>query len=461
MITESFRTAIRCSVGALLCISGWLHFTNSYQFLNSVFKYNAVGETAGVALAAILPSVQVVVGVVLILAIAEEGAWVASLGLSMMFLAAHFVLISHGGMTDCGCFGAGPLRVSQSTSIGVATFIFAASAATIAARMKWTIAPAIAATNVVDGIPFQRQDSRKGMTLVEVLVVISIIGIIIGLMLPAVQFSREAARRTSCQNNLRQLGFAVSLYHHSLKTVPITVSAWSEGPHPDVQRNGKSWFVAILPQIEQQGIYDKLSPGFSGDFFSGGGLMNPAIRPHLAAPVPILHCPSDGTIESPSTIQDKLEGIPVTLTNYKGVIGDTRIGGEASIHGGSEPDCHRNGGCNGMFHRNTYQEPITFADVHDGLSNTLLVGEVVPSQHRHYCAAFFCNGDYSSCNGRINFFPNTPDEWWNVATFRSLHPGGAQFVLADGSVRFINQTIDIHLYRALSTRSGNEPASLP
>ena len=108
----------------------------------------------------------------------------------------------------------------------------------------------------------------------------------------------------------------------------------------------------------------------------------------------------------------------------------------------------------------SYQEPISFGDVHDGLSNTLMIGEVVPSQH-HYCAAFFCNGDYSSCNGRINFFPNTPTDWWNVATFRSHHPGGAQFVLADGSVRFINQAFDIKAYRALSTRNGSEVAQLP
>ncbi len=459
-MTETFRAVIRCVIGALLCVSAWLHWTNSYQFLSSVFKYNVVGENAGVAVAAILPFVQIAIGLALILAIAEEGAWVGSLGLSVVFLIAHAVLITRGGVSDCGCFGAGPLQMSQTTSLAMAGFIFAGSLATIITRMQWTPST-MADTEKAEALrPLPASGARSGMTLIELLVVISIIGVLVGLTLPAVQYARESARRTQCQNNLRQLGLAVSLYHQTHQVVPITVSAWFEGQRPAPQRNGQSWIVSILPQLEQQGVYDKLAPGLAGDFFSGGGLMNPVVRPYLASPVPMLHCPSDGTFESPSTVQVSLTGIPVTLTNYKGVIGDTRIGGSGSIHGGSEPDCHRIGGCNGMFHRNTYQEPISFGDVHDGLSNTLMIGEVVPSQH-HYCAAFFCNGDYSSCNGRINFFPNTPTDWWNVATFRSHHPGGAQFVLADGSVRFINQAFDIKAYRALSTRNGSEVAQLP
>ncbi|MBC7856670.1 MAG: DUF1559 domain-containing protein [Pirellulaceae bacterium] len=459
-MTETFRAVIRCLIGALLCVSAWLRWSNSYQFLNSVFKYNVVGEDAGVVVAAILPFVQLAVGLALILAVAEEGAWIGSLGLSVIFLIAHVVLIARGGVSDCGCFGAGPLQMSQTTSLAMAGFIFAGSLATIITRMQWTPTTARDAESAKALRPIPVSGARHGMTLIELLVVISIIGILVGLTLPAVQHAREAARRTSCQNNLRQLGLAVSLYHDANRVVPVTVSAWYEGQRPAAQRSGQSWIVGILPQLEQQGLYDKLAPGLAGDFFSGGGLMNPVVRPHLASPLPVLHCTSDGGFQSPSTLQVSLAGIPVTLTNYKGVIGDTRIGGSGSIHGGSEPDCHRIGGCNGMFHRNTYQEPITLGDVLDGLSNTFLIGEVVPSQ-MHYCAAFFCNGDYASCNGRINFFPNTPTEWWNVNTFRSHHPGGAQFVLADGSVRFVNQAFDITAYRALSTRAGNEVALLP
>ena len=368
-------------------------------------------------------------------------------------------MIQRGGLSDCGCFGAGQFQMSQSTSLALAVLILAASLATLMTRLKWT-------RPLSDKNPSEKSEAvvsgrlRSGMTLVELLVVISIIGILVGFILPAVQYAREAAHRMSCQNNLRQLGLAVSLYHQTQKVVPISISAVLEGQNPASQRNGKGWIVGILPHLEQQGVYDKLAPGFDGDFFSGTGLMTPSVRPYLAAPIRLLHCPSDGTFISPSTTQFDWVGIPVTLTNYKGVIGDTRIGGNGSIHGGSEPDCHRVGGCNGMFHRNTYQQPISFASVSDGLSNTLLIGEDVPSQTQ-YSAAFFYNGDYASCNGRINFFPNTPSEWWNVTTFRSYHPGGAQFVLVDGSVRFVSQSADITVYRALSTRNGNEVAPLP
>lgn len=459
-MNETFRALIRCTIGTVLCVSGWLHWSNSYQFLNSVFKYNVGGENTGVAVAMILPFIQIAIGVALILAIAEDGAWIACLGLSLLFVVAHSILIARGDVSDCGCFGAGPLQITQSTSLFIACFIFAASVASLATRMKWSRAWENQTEIDRSSLPKKLPSTRRGMTLVELLVVIAIIGVLVGLMLPAVQYAREAGRRIYCQNNLRQFGLAVSMYHQTHGVVPTSISAWPEGSHPASQRNGKGWIVGVLPHLEQQAVYDKLAPGFDGDFFSGGGLMNPSVRPFLAAPVPLFHCPSDGTLASPSLSQFDWRGVQVTLTNYKGVIGDTRIGGAASIHGGSEPDCHRIGGCSGMFHRNTYQEPITFGDVKDGLSNTFLIGEDIPSQ-TEYSAAFFCNGDYASCNGRINFFPNTPSDWWNVTTFRSHHPGGAQFVLVDGSVRFISQSIEIDVYRALSTRARNEVAQLP
>ena len=302
-------------------------------------------------------------------------------------------------------------------------------------------------------------DARNGMTLVELLVAIAIVGILISLWLPAIQYAREVARRLSCQNHLKQFGAAVAIYHDAQRVVPISVSPWREGTNPAPQRNGKGWIVSILPMLEANGVYDRVSPGFSGDFFSGGGLMDPSVRQALALDLEVLHCPSDSSGPK-SNAQFDFKGIEVTLTSYKGVIGDTRIGGASSVHGGSEPDCHRIGGCNGMFHRNTYQSPISFGEVSDGLSNTFLVGEDVTAQNI-WSVAYSANGDYASCNGSINYFPNTPNKWWNVVTFRSMHPGGAQFVMVDGSVHFVSQAINMDVYRALSTRFGNEQASLP
>jgi len=308
-----------------------------------------------------------------------------------------------------------------------------------------------------------RRSRKTGFTLVELLVVIAIIGILVALILPAVQMAREAARRIQCQNNLKQLGIALHSYHDVFRALPINVGPWP--PAGVVQRgqlNGKGWIVSVLPQIEQQNVFDKFSPCFAGDFMSGGGLMSPACRDMMQTQLSILHCPSDWSVERLSDTQYQWEGIDVALTSYKGVIGDTRIGGAASIHPGTMPDCHHRGSCNGLFYRQTYREPQTLARITDGTSNTLMVGEDVPEHNAHSCA-FYANNDYASCYAPLNYFPRppTPRDWANVMSFRSRHPGGAHFCLADGSVRFVGETIDHTVYRGLSTKSGGEVAALP
>ena len=154
--------------------------------------------------------------------------------------------------------------------------------------------------------------------------------------------------------------------------------------------------------------------------------------------------------------------IEAAKTSYKGVIGDTRMGNNASIFPGTTPDCHNTVGCNGLFYRNNYQEPIAFQEISDGLSNTFMVGEEV-YEHNWNTAAFFGNGDYGSCQAPLNFFPEpaTPLFWPNVYSFRSRHPGGAHFSIGDASTRFLNESIDHDLYRALSTRAGGEIVESP
>ncbi len=302
----------------------------------------------------------------------------------------------------------------------------------------------------------------RGFTLVELLVVIAIIGILVALLLPAVQAAREAARRAKCTNNLKQIGLAIHNYHDAWRVIPVSIGPWSAGPRPSPERNGKGWIVSILPQLEQQALFDEFRPGFLGDFFSGGGLKDPACRDAMKTQLDVLHCPTDTSVLKNSTVQFQWDGIEVALTSYKGVIGDTRMGGGASMHPGTEPDCHHVGGCNGIFFRTNYQEPIHFADITDGTSGTLMIGEDVPKQNDH-SAAYYANGDYASCHAPLNFVPDPPRprDWWDVMSFRSLHPGGANFCLADGSVRFISETIDHAQYRALSTRDGREPVSVP
>jgi len=274
--------------------------------------------------------------------------------------------------------------------------------------------------------------------------------------------AREAARRARCRNNLKQLGLAVHQYHDIFHTLPISIGPWPHGPRPVWQRNGKGWIVSVLPQLEQQPLYDEFVPFFDGDFFTGYGLKSVACRELVKQQLNVLQCPTDPSVRETSKDQFELWGIEVALTSYKGVIGDTRVAGTASIHSGSLPDCHMHGGCNGLFFRVTYQDPQRLSGVIDGATNTLMIGEDVPSEN-HHSAAFYANGDWASCHAVLNYFPYpaTPDDWPNVMSFRSRHPGGAQFCMADASVHFVQEDIDHGLYRALSTKAGGEAAELP
>ena len=311
-------------------------------------------------------------------------------------------------------------------------------------------------------LPRDRQlHERHGLTLLELLVVLAIVGLLFALLVPAVQYCRESARRVQCSNNLRQIGMAVTLYHDSSKCLPISVGPFFQGPDPPAQRNGKGWIVSVLPFLEHDEVFVAFTPAFSGDFFAGGGLRSPSGRAAMRMSISTIRCPSDEATAL-STMQPELLDIPVAVTNYKGVIGDSQLGGTMSMHKGSLPDCHAVGGCNGLFHRTTSQSPIFLGGCTDGTSNTLMIGEDVPLYNR-WSAAYYANGDWASCHGRINYFPQLPAtfDWWNVITFRSRHRQGATFALADGSVRFIHQSIDHSTYRGLSTRAGREVGGPP
>ncbi|MCI0360765.1 MAG: DUF1559 domain-containing protein [Planctomycetaceae bacterium] len=282
------------------------------------------------------------------------------------------------------------------------------------------------------------------------------------LLLPAVQMAREAARRSQCQNHLKQFGLALHQYHDTFQALPINMGPFPGPSTPSLELSGKGWITSILPQLEQNGLFDQFSDYFGGSFFLGGGIRSPGCLTLVQTRIPVLQCPSDGSVRELSSMQFQWEGTPVALTSYKGVIGDTQMGGPMSFHLGSQPDCHAAGRCNGLFFRTTYAEPQRLADILDGSSNTFLVGEDVP-EHNDHSAAFYANSDYASCHAPLNYFPKpaTPRDWPNVMSFRSRHPGGASFCFADGGVRFVAQTMDHAMYRALSTKNGREAVSSP
>ncbi len=333
------------------------------------------------------------------------------------------------------------------------------------------------------------KENRQAFTLVELLVVIAIIGVLVALLLPAVQAAREAARRMTCSNNLKNLGLAIMNFEGTSKKFPVSIHYGGDGCQVppefcDIAMTGKGWIVDILPYLEQAPLHDSMKLGFNdpskpasamtfrASGSGGRGMGRREIREFVQIQLPVLTCTSDET----ATVRDDQfwwRGIEVATTSYKGVLGDTVVvpqlgpiwthnssdpGGPKDF--GSMPDCHDGSpeGCNGIFWRNNYGHDITMRKVSDGTSNTFLVGESVVEQD-HHSAAYFSDGDWASCNMQLNYFADldsVESQWYDVRGFRSRHPGGAQFAFIDGSVHFVTEGIDHQTYRALSTRDGGE-----
>jgi prepilin-type N-terminal cleavage/methylation domain-containing protein/prepilin-type processing-associated H-X9-DG protein len=348
----------------------------------------------------------------------------------------------------------------------------------------------------------KRREPKGAFTLVELLVVIAIIGILVALLLPAIQAAREAARRIACTNNLKNLGLAALNHHDAKKHFPVSmgfVAAGGEQP-PGVDQPCAGWILNMLPQLEEQSLYDQFKAGgaFEGTYDTrGAGCRSPqpghgigSIKNGISVPklmqnqLTVLACPSDGSVKELSSQQYEFPCL-ASLTSYKGVLDDTYLGQfEGSLYNndgapypsgklyasepstspvsGAERDCHRDQRCRGIFFRHSYRHPVTIAKVTDGTSKTLMIGEDVPDYNLH-SAAFFSNGDWCSCNVPLNHGLTLPPKdptflqtWWEGQGFRSLHPGGANFCFVDGAVRFVPEAVDNVVYRTSCTRDGAE-----
>lgn len=331
--------------------------------------------------------------------------------------------------------------------------------------------------------PMKRQ---RAFTLVELLVVIAIIGILVALLLPAVQAARESARRSQCQNNLKQLGIAMQGYHGVYKQFPPN-SYWSIGAYTNCgdpletkkeDRKG-SMLAKLMPYLEEVILFDRLS--FDGDVH--GQFEDPANSDIRSAVVKVFRCPSD-TYQLLSDEPKKINGkdvAPHPVTNYAPSIGAQKTfsyAGSCPEPVGNEFD---NGNdlticvilardTSGLFARS--QWAASLQQIPDGSSHTIAMGEVLPdcnfelirfgwwdSQIFYVGTAPYIN--YDSCKPTVPAWP-TPQTCktffnWNTSSgFKSKHPGGAQFVLADASVHFISENIDYRNYQRLGDRRDNE-----
>jgi prepilin-type N-terminal cleavage/methylation domain-containing protein/prepilin-type processing-associated H-X9-DG protein len=317
--------------------------------------------------------------------------------------------------------------------------------------------------------------SRGGFTLIELLVVIAIIAILIGLLLPAVQKIREAANRMKCSNNLKQLGLAVHNFHDTNNRLPVNMSPNIWG----YDDNGRawSWLAHILPFIEQDNLFKQTIGGLSvsnAAFMQMGAptaadlAVTPTYNQVQAVHATIVKtylCPSDG--DSNKVFTDRANGSTAAgcgPTNYKGVAGSNWAWGAIQNVG---PSGNNNGldlG-DGFFYRSDGQTNRSFSSINDGLSNTFMVGEDLPTRNVH-CG--WPRANYATGTAAIPLNQSLPGstpqygagDWPNVYSFRSRHPNGANFALGDGSVRYVPQTVDINVYRAMATRQGGESLAL-
>jgi len=328
--------------------------------------------------------------------------------------------------------------------------------------------------------------NRRAFTLIELLVVIAIIAILIGLLLPAVQKVREAAARAKCSNNLKQIGLAMHSY------ADATQSKFPVGMHDD---DGDSWCwrIHILPQIEQGPIYQALlaagmwvPPNGGGQTNNGNvdGIPNSQANNTWAnaaatKPLPVYVCPSD-------TLPD------VSSNNYAKANYVGNSGNRNSWTSGSWNTCaNPNGGQqNGILlyannNDNTWVSRITEVTAADGLSTTVMVGEATSNKF----ATLGNTGDCSypswvgrnsgGCNGwrcqpalklgdagpggvtaiTLNMWKLNPTADESAASFGSLHSGGANFLMGDGSVKFVRDSITTTTYSAMMSRNGGEAVS--
>jgi prepilin-type N-terminal cleavage/methylation domain-containing protein len=289
---------------------------------------------------------------------------------------------------------------------------------------------------------------RNAFTLVELLVVIAIIGILIALLLPAVQAAREAARRMSCSNNLKQIGLALHMYHDTQKRFPAGWMGFdpSTGQPHWFGLPGWGWASKILPYMEQGTVYKNLVH------------LNAPIADSINAEarltaIPTFRCPSDTgdntfTLEGGGpVVGTAVTPIELATSNYLGVFGTL------DYH-----DVCANGTCegDGTFFLN---RGVGLRDLSDGTSQTFIVGERSSKKAPATWLGVVTGGEHAP--GRVCgvslFPPNSEvEEEHYTHNFSSRHPTGTHFLLGDGSVRLVPETIEEKVYHGLCTRGGGE-----
>ena len=307
-----------------------------------------------------------------------------------------------------------------------------------------------------------RKTRFSGFTLIELLVVIAIIAVLIALLLPAVQQAREAARRTQCKNNLKQLGLAIHNYHDTYTRMPGNNGNLDGG----CCGGGANFLVMILPYIDQAPLYNSINMGVGSPCGTPAlprcfPLNSTGSTPYYAVTITAFQCPTD---TSP-----KFYGTSA-ITNYAPSFGPivgispngcTAYPGNTFNDAGTFDDTTHTGvSIPGISNRDGWFPQ--FRDISDGMSNTILMGETRPecSDHEQNSWAAVNSHwitttapiNYNTCPGAPGQPCNAVNNWMTSMGYKSRHSGGAQLLLGDGGVRFVSENIDYMTYQRLGDR---------
>jgi prepilin-type N-terminal cleavage/methylation domain-containing protein len=300
--------------------------------------------------------------------------------------------------------------------------------------------------------------TRRAFTLVELLVVIAIIGVLVSLLLPAVQAARAAARRTQCMNNLRQIGLALYSFHDANQALPQIEVDWVRIPGPNF-KNEWSWRTNLLPFMEMQARFDQIDFDMNyTDFFSARKDLGQILVPDYA-------CPSDP--RSKKTFTWNAAGRMVTpLTNYFGSAGTVdesyqgprrfRYDGMFVTNNKGQATVNRNKGRRG-------RTEIGIKHVTDGMSKTIAIGErgLPESDFWGWTYAPTYRHD-SHLDTEIGLVPGiNEDDDDSINHYWSFHPGGAMFLMGDGGVKLLSYDIEINELERLASRDDGELGLLP
>ena len=314
---------------------------------------------------------------------------------------------------------------------------------------------------------FQESPVRTGFTLIELLVVIAIIGVLVGLLLPAVQQAREAARRSACSNNMKQQGLAVHNYADvNPEKFPVGwVGEYEMGEWHGDEGEGHGFASRMLPFIEQNNVYKTINFGAQVSAASNATARTTVISTFL--------CPSDsygaGDVFSPgeegagSNDEETPDATPgstqYSRSNYPGCFGSEHVAGHDHGGGGGGDEGLEPGEGNGIFLAGgaSGENAVSFRDVRDGLSKTIMIGE---RDSRLGGSLWIGRGDgleagMSRVIGVGEHVFNSGGEA-HFEDFYSSHPGGVSFVFADGHVAFLSDGMSDALFASLCTRAGGE-----